>query len=247
MDNHTSDVPLKRCRSKDNCLHPNGPELPATTEYFYACSIVKCGLSGRCRKCLAEKSRLTAAANREKTRASAARYRANNRDKIREKDARHYAANRDRISARKSRYHREHPEKNHDRAVRYYAQHPEKLRAIVHRRRARQRNLPAARVSEKRARKYFNDCCAVCGRQRGLWHTIAMDHWIAIGDPRPDNPGHVPTNVVPLCHSKKGANGQGSCNNSKGNKDPIAWLIEQFGKRKAKEIAKRIQSYFDSL
>lgn len=90
---------------------------------------------------------------------------------------------------------------------------------------------------------YFNHCCAVCGRPAGLWHFLANDHWIALTDPRPDNPGTVPWNIVPLCHARK--DGEGCCNNSKSNLIAEDWLLKQYSKRKAGEILKRINAYFE--
>jgi hypothetical protein len=83
---------------------------------------------------------------------------------------------------------------------------------------------------------YFNGCCAVCGRPAGLWHTMAMDHWIPVTSPL--CPGTIPTNIIPLCHGIDG------CNNSKHNYDAVEWLNGKFGKRKAKQILERINAYF---
>lgn len=95
--------------------------------------------------------------------------------------------------------------------------------------------------------EYWDYRCAICGRPEGLWHTIVGDHWIALKDPRSDNPGNVAWNIVPMCHAKKGSNGLGGCNNSKNDKDPEQWLIETFGKRKAKIILTDINAYFAPL
>ena len=95
---------------------------------------------------------------------------------------------------------------------------------------------------ESRALDYWNGRCAVCDRPLiDLFgeHYAAMDHWIALSDPRPDNPGTVPTNMIPLCH------GVGGCNNKKGNRDPVEWLIAEFGKRKSMKILERIETYFE--
>lgn len=112
-----------------------------------------------------------------------------------------------------------------------------------HRRKALKRALPAAFTAAdwQRAVDYFNGCCAVCGRPSGLWHTLAADHWIPLSDPRPDNPGTVPWNIVPLCH---GADG---CNNSKHDYDAQEWLTKKLGAKKAKAKAKEIQAYLDSV
>lgn len=110
-------------------------------------------------------------------------------------------------------------------------------------RRARVRGLPNNfKVHhERRMMDYFNHSCAVCGHSADLWLIIAIDHWIPLNSL--NCPGTVPTNLVPLCHSKAG--GIGGCNRLKGDKEPEQWLVEQFGKRKAREILKRIEAYFE--
>jgi len=89
----------------------------------------------------------------------------------------------------------------------------------------------------KAALQYFNHCCAICGRQlKDLFgtHTAAADHWIALSK----GGSTTAINILPLCHGEDG------CNNSKGNKDPVEWLIERFGKRKAKKKLAEIEAYF---
>lgn len=109
------------------------------------------------------------------------------------------------------------------------------------------RNLPCTFTleQERQMHEYWGYKCAVCGRRIGLWHTIAVDHWIAVSDTRTDNPGHVATNILPLCHSIRGSNGLGGCNNNKGNSDPIEWLTRKLGKRKAKKKLVEIEAYFE--
>jgi len=93
------------------------------------------------------------------------------------------------------------------------------------------------------ALNYFNGCCAVCGRQLNDMFgqfRAAKDHWIPLQHGK-DNPGTVVKNIVPLCH------GVGGCNNRKYISMPNEWLKRKFGRRKAKQIAARVQAYFDSL
>lgn len=118
---------------------------------------------------------------------------------------------------------------------------PDKTTAMKQRRRARKNNLPDClnSLDWRGALDYFGGFCAVCGRPPGLWHTLAMDHWIPLSNP--ECPGTIPTNIVPLCHGVDG------CNNSKQNKPPEQWLIQRFGERKTKKILRRIHDYFDSL
>lgn len=110
-------------------------------------------------------------------------------------------------------------------------------------RRARLRQFPNnfKRHHWQRAMSYFGHCCAACGRPAGLWHTIAADHWIPLVSP--NCPGTVPSNMIPLCHPKR--DGEGGCNAQKHDRDPIVWLTEKFGRRKADQILKRINAYFE--
>ena len=117
-----------------------------------------------------------------------------------------------------------------------------------HRRRAKERGLPNTLTYEEFqcCKEYWGDRCCVCGRPADLWHSIVQEHWIAINDPRPDNPGNVATNILPMCHSLPGVgSGDAGCNNSKHDNDPLEWLTRKFGKRKATEIYQRILDYFD--
>ncbi len=108
------------------------------------------------------------------------------------------------------------------------------LRAYV----VRKRSLPHTFSQEdwERALEYWGYRCAVCGRPRGLWHTLAADHWLPLT--HPDCPGTVPTNIVPLCH------GEGGCNNSKGKKMPDVWLEERLGKKQGFQKGVEIDAYF---
>lgn len=94
------------------------------------------------------------------------------------------------------------------------------------------------------ALEYFNGCCAACGRQMNDMFgefKPAADHWIPLSYEGSNNLGTVPENIVPLCHGKDG------CNNRKHGKLPIVWLEEQFGKRMAAEILKRVEDFFATV
>ncbi len=86
---------------------------------------------------------------------------------------------------------------------------------------------------------YFGNRCAVCGAEAGMWWTLVTDHWM----PLAKGGGHTAVNIIPLCHSKDG--GFGGCNNAKHDKMPELWLLERFGRKKAKAILKRINDYFE--
>lgn len=110
---------------------------------------------------------------------------------------------------------------------------------------ARKYGLPATLTPGQwqHALNYFNGCCAVCGRQMNDMFgefTISADHWIPL-IAYENGPGTVATNIIPLCH------GKGGCNNSKVHHLPTFWLDRKYGKRKGRQIAAKIQTYFDSL
>ena len=141
-------------------------------------------------------------------------------------------------------YYREHQNQRREYHHLWSANNPDKAREHGRRRRARLADLPFdfTAVDKARAFDYWHGCCAVCGRPlRDLFgeHQPTLDHWITLSDPRPDNPGTVPTNMIPLCG---GING---CNETKGTQDPLEWLIETYGSQKAKRIAARIETFFD--
>ena len=177
------------------------------------------------------------AANPEKIKARQASYRAANPDKVRARHASYRAANPDKQRAQYTAYYAAHADKIKLRHAAYYAAHPEQARAKIHRRRARNREVIATftHTDWTRCLEYFGYCCAVCGRPRGLWHTIAQDHWI----PLARGGGYAPENILPLCH------GDGGCNNSKGTRDAHEWLVFKFGARKAARIERRVREYFD--
>ena len=113
------------------------------------------------------------------------------------------------------------------------------------RRRARKKQLPATLTPEQEtfARRYWHGGCAVCGRHEGLWHTIALDHWFALSTSA--SIGTTASNIIPLCHSKKGSAlaGEPGCNTNKAARDPVAWLTAKLGPRKAKTKLREIERY----
>lgn len=86
MDDHTT---KKRCARNEQCLHPLGPDLPATSEYFGKCSKVKSGLLAVCKVC---------------NNAASNAYRKNNPEKRKETCKNHYQKNRERILESQAKY-----------------------------------------------------------------------------------------------------------------------------------------------
>lgn len=208
---------------------------PATKIYFYADNRSSIGLTAYCKAChdtLVKQNKIT-----PEYKASQRQYAQRRRDNnpgLREQERQRQLA--------RSRQIRHTPEEI---AKRETPQYRLKRNIQRHNRRSKKRGLPFrfTDMNWRRCLDYFNNRCAACGRPIGLWHIIAADHWIAITDKRADNPGTVAQNIIPLCHTRK--DGEGSCNQSKGNRDPLEWLVQQFGKRKAGEILKRIEAYFE--
>lgn len=225
----TSDCTTKACT---RC----GVEYPATLKNFPANKNSKNGLHSWCRSCCREK---------------AAQYRAEDPEKIREATRRSWRKNRAKYAAKDKERHALSYIKNKDkinaRNNRYYAKHPEVTYKSKQRRRARKEHLPDTFTLPqwKRCLDYFGHKCVYCGSIEDFWTILAPDHWIALKDKRPDNPGTVATNIVPACHGCPGIPaGKPCCNNSKAGQDPEVWLIKKFGKRRASQIIKRIKVYF---
>ena len=209
----------------------------------------------QCKKCYREYKREYYKQNKDIIR----EYYKQNKDTIREYKCGYYKQNKDTIREYREQnkdtireYKREYYEQNKDtlrERNREYMKTPQGRRVnriASNNRRARKLSLPDTLTSEQwqYALNYFGGRCAICDRQLNDIFgefTAAADHWIPLSYEGDDNPGTVAGNIIPLCH------GVGGCNNSKSNTMPDEWLERQFGKRKAKQIAAKIQDYFDSL
>lgn len=202
------------------------------------------------------------ARNADKVKAGRQKYREANRDLLRAKNRAYYAANKEKKKAYFSQYRQANKErmkirdqqyrqrtKDHTAKYRreYIKRKPEVNKAILHRRLARKRSLPNTLTAAEWASclEYWGHKCAVCGTPDDMFTTLAMDHWIPLNDPHPNNPGTVVGNVVPLCHNTHGL--KISCNPSKGYSDPVEWLTRTLGKQKARRKLAEIQAYFSSV
>lgn len=246
----TDPTPTKHC-SKCN------RDLPATNEYFSRSKRTWDGLHSICKKCDSARSSAYQKANKERVNAKNRDWYGRNPGNNAERKRKDRAANPDKFRERSRRYRESNLEKaknairdwakrNKDRVdanrKRYKAEKPEAVKAIKQRYRARKAGLPDSfsKAEWQHALDYFGGCCAVCGRPlMGMLHKAHCDHWIPLSDP--SCPGSIARNLLPLCGGVDG------CNNSKGGKHPDLWLTEKLGKRKAKQVKKKIQAYFDSL
>lgn len=229
--------PLKRC---SKC----GIEKPATREHFPKHNKTSDGLCSWCKSCHSEQACLWSRVHKDTISAKNKQWRIENPDKAKEKDRKRYAKDPLKERQRFRKYYYTNVEQVRERDRRRTMAKPDKAKIKCHKRLTRLRGLPIElEINDwQHAVSYFHGCCAVCGRQgKDLLgtHTLAADHWIPLSSP--DCPGTIPTNIVPLCH------GQGGCNNSKNDSDPIEWLNRKFGKRRAKQILERIHGYFASL
>jgi hypothetical protein len=113
------------------------------------------------------------------------------------------------------------------------------------RRRARKLALAATFGAPdwERCLAYWSNACAICGREADLFTFIARDHWIPIASP--NCPGHIPENVLPLCHTRPG--GITGCNNIKSNFDPVDWLMSRLGPEAGAAKLAQIEAYFASV
>lgn len=225
-------------------------QFPATTEYFYATQ--KGGLNGSCIKCTLEKRRANYLANREKKLEYSRNYYQTNKGEIAKKSRIYQENNREKIRERHKKYAKDNDEKlrkyradNRDKILArkriYRQENKEKSRIYKLQRVARKRSLPDIFTEAQWivCLEYHNYCCAVCGNQlRDLFGNVTphADHWIPLSSEQ--CPGTISTNMICLCNE---------CNQSKHNKLPDIWLKEKYGTRKANEILKRVQAYFDQF
>lgn len=226
-----------RCSKGDACIHPDGPWLPATTEYFCARKDRPLGIKTTCRACCRERFAEWAAKNPKYRTAYYAKHieeehirNAKWRAEHPEYQTKWFARNYDKVRARQKAYNHKYPEVG-------------KLKDL--RRRTRKRNLPYTfdRGNANTSLAYWKWKCAYCGcqlNQLSMFDNIEthFDHFIPLSDTRADNPGTVPNNMIPTCDK---------CNHSKCNHNPIEWITRKFGARKAKKIIAAIEAYFASL
>lgn len=213
--------------------------FPATLEYFYAArNNGPDALRATCKPCTGiltqeqrdpDKSRIRdrryAAKNRDKRRKSCREWRARNLDTQRKKD---------RIAKQKDPNRRE-------KVKAWRINNPDKARLNMRLYFTRKAShaVDYTESDWQFALDYFKGCCAVCGRPPGLFHGLAMDHWLP--NSSQDCPGMIPANIVPLC------NGTDGCNQSKHARDPVQWLVDKFGEKQGKAILARVHEFFSHV
>lgn len=219
-------------------------EFPATTDFFYKDN-KQTTLKTACKTCLCAKSREYAVANPQNTRERKSKWQKSNPERKRATSQKYRLNNLQKIADKNRIYNAKNKEKNLERNRRWMAENREymreKGRVYDNRRRARKLQFPDTFTNQEwlNCLEYFHYTCAVCGNQlRDLFGNIEphADHWIPLS--HPDCTGTIAANMVCLCSN---------CNLSKKDKVAITWLIEKYGKRKAREVEKRVMDYFSSL
>lgn len=208
---------------------------------FYSDKQKKDGRQSNCKACNSEYSRKYRQLNADKIKEYIKHWKKENSDKVKEYQVKKYKKDRKKINERSRQWYKKNSEKAKKQMKKWAKENSDKKSCSKIHRRTRKRSLPAYYTAKhwQAALQYFNHCCAVCGRQFNNLlgdFTAAMDHWIPLS--AKDCPGTTPDNIIPLCH------GVGGCNNSKSSKDAQKWLVETYGKKKAKEILTRIEEYF---
>lgn len=158
-------------------------------------------------------------------------------DKKREHDRRYYQKHHAEIRHRQQKATATKPGYSSENVRRWRKNNRDRDRLLAHRRRAKSRELPTTFEEGhwKQAVDFFHGVCAYCGQPPRLWDdppVLHQDHFI----PQAKNGGYEPRNILPACPS---------CNLSKHDEDPKVWLVRKFGLRRAKQILKRIQEYFE--
>lgn len=220
---------LKRC-TKCGELKPR--------DQFHKDKNRKDGLTPHCKDCCAKKAKTWYRSNKERCIEKSKVWHDANSERYAKSHKAWMDANKKRHSDSMKAWYKANREHAVEVAKAWRKANPDKQKAGKIRYRSRKQSLPDKFTATdwQIAIDYFGGCCAACGRPPGLWHTLAADHWIPISKGGPT----TPDNIIPLCH------GQDGCNNSKHNKMPDEWLVWKFGKRKGREILKRIETFLDS-
>jgi 5-methylcytosine-specific restriction endonuclease McrA len=196
---------------------------PSTTKFF---SPKKEGLRAQCKSCHAEVNRDWYEAHKEQKNKSTMQWQKEHYEEVKE---------------RSRRWRENHRKHLRERDRRWRKKNLRKVRESHRKRRSHQIDLSFdfSPADETRALEYWHGYCAVCGEPlRDLFgeRVLHFDHWIPISDQRPNNPGTVPENMVPLCSK---------CNLSKNDTDPVLWLERRYSKNKVQKILKAIHDFFE--
>lgn len=180
-----------------------------TTESKTVKPCIKCGAqdrynSGKCKPCIAGRSRKYREANREKIAERKREYYEANRDRALESVRKHYEANREKVTE----YQRLYRESNRDRAINYQREYhkanPEKSK-IARRNRRAQIKGNGGKLSPNIVQALMglqNGKCACCSKSLKQGHHLDHIMPLALGGTNTDDNVQL---LTPSCNLRKGA------------------------------------------
>lgn len=171
----TSDTTTKRCSRGDQCLHPEGPNLPATTKYFHRKGD---GLRAMCKACRKPRTHEYYEANKDDILIVNQAYRDAHPEAMKGYQEAYVERHSERVLASKAQYYQSHKSEVIHRTMRQRIESPEKYEA----RKAVQLAVMSKTISPIKA------CiCMQCGKPAQHYH-----HWKGY------EPAHW-LDVIPLC------------------------------------------------
>lgn len=234
LEMDSSDIPQKQC---SKCGFP----FPATTDFFYANSSAKSGISATCKECTKARAKSYTQAHSEHVREYQSHYRKTHAEEMRDWKQQHYQDNKERISKQHKAYSATHKEGQRERMERYMATHQEEYLAYhqqyyeenkeqILEQMRRQNNTERGRLlhrawgGKRRARKKAvggsytaQDIQSQHNRQKGkcYWcHKKLEKYHIDHVIPLSRGGSNTPDNLVIACPT---------CNLKKGTKLPHEW------------------------
>lgn len=218
MQEHTFESQnVKTCKRGDKCVHPDGPTLPNTDEYFYR--IPTGTLRGSCKECIKserrqyhekhreyenQRSREYIQRDKKKWYARNRAWAVANHDHLLEVNRQKYATNKNGHRDRKLQYLKENYERYLANNRRWTAEHPEQRRVITNRFRMKRHNTEGTFTAEELKLQYDSQRgrCWYCQCELGdTWHT---DHRV----PLSRGGSNCIENIVitcPTCNLRKGS------------------------------------------
>ncbi len=220
-----------------------------TNDYFSKDRAKKDGLARRCKECQKRLDKEWHVAHRDTEEykadniARSKRWHQANTERSKRISKAYYEANKESLLERQHIYARTHRDQTAKSRHQWKMNNLSRYRQIQSMAQQRRNAIKKGRLSDfthdqwDNALKYFNQCCAVCERPRGLFRDLEKEHWISVSK----GGAFTVTNILPICGGFDG------CNQKKWQHDPEEWVIREFGPRKGKDIIARIKRYFDTV
>ena len=190
---------MKRCSKCGETL---------TLEMFYKSSKGKYGRASKCKECALEYDKQYQEENKERLIMSRASRYNENKESIKEYHKKHYQDNKEAANIRKKIYRSNNSEAQNEYERKYRIVHREQIKISEKKRDAKARELPHTLTIDQweKAKQYFSNCCAYCGKELPLF----QEHFVALSK----GGEYSHDNIIPACMS---------CNCSKNNRDFFEW------------------------